>query len=268
MIAVLLLLAQMSAPHGGNTRCAACHSTEGWQRVRFDHARAGFPLAGAHQRAACRTCHGSDFAASLPTTCIGCHEDVHAGDRGQRCASCHDENGWATTFTADAHRATNFPLTGRHALLPCTECHQETRDRVFTRSTKDCVGCHAADYARTAGLAIDHAAAGFPQTCRTCHDVWRWQGARFGRHDGCFQISGGPHRGIACFDCHTSLRGFATDGTCSTNTASCTRCHTCDRMDPRHQQAPVSGYQCKDRKCYECHRFSFATGLKQPRRPR
>jgi hypothetical protein len=266
MIAMLLLLAQMAAPHGGGTRCAACHTAEGWQRVHFDHTRTEFPLAGAHQVALCRSCHGSDFAKALPTTCVGCHEDPHSGDRGGACQGCHDERSWLPLFDANAHRRTNFPLTGRHALLPCTECHQERRDRVFTRSAKQCIDCHAADYARTAGTSINHIAAGFPQTCRTCHDPWRWRGAQIPQHDRCFQLSAGPHAGISCLDCHSSLGKIAFAGTCATNTANCVRCHTCDRTDPRH--ASVAGYQCRDRKCYECHRFSAGLGTRPGRRTR
>ena len=263
MIAALLLLAQLTAPHAGDTRCAACHTPEGWQRVRFDHTRTGFPLAGVHREATCKACHAGDFAKAQPTACIGCHEDAHAGERGGRCAACHDEKSWAPLFTADAHRRTNFPLTGRHALIPCLECHQETRDRAFTRSTKDCIGCHAADYARTAGTSIDHAAAGFPQTCRTCHEGWRWRSARLPQHDRCFQVGAGPHAGISCLDCHTALRAATTDGSCATNTASCQRCHACDKVTPKHAQ--VGGFQCKDRKCYECHRFTFETPGLRPR---
>lgn len=264
---VLLAILALASPHGGDTKCAACHTTGDWHKARFEHARTGFALAGAHQRAACKSCHTVDFSQPLPTACIACHQDVHSGDRGPRCASCHDVQGWAPLFNADAHRRTNFPLTGRHALIPCLECHQETRDRTFTRSTKECIGCHAADFARTAGGAIDHVAAGFPQTCRTCHDAVRWQPARFAQHDNCFQLSAGKHAGISCLACHTSLRGAVADGTCGTNTASCQRCHQCGDITPKHQA--VNGFQCKDRKCYECHRFTFdALGLRPPKRPR
>jgi hypothetical protein len=269
MIALVALLAQLLAPHAaGETKCAACHTAEGWQKVRFDHARTGFALAGAHQQAACRACHGGDFATAQPTSCSGCHQDPHAGDRGPSCAGCHDERSWAPLFTADAHRRTNFPLTGRHALLPCTECHQETRDRTFTRSTKACFDCHSADYARTAGGAVDHAAANFPQTCRACHDPFHWKPARFAQHDHCFQLSVGKHAGIACLDCHSSLAGARPDGTCSTGTAKCQRCHACADVTPKHP--PNIGFQCADLKCYQCHRFSFDApgGVRPTRRVR
>ena len=63
-----------------------------------------------------------------------------------------------------------------------------------------------------------------------------------------------------CPACHTTLAGFVATGACATNTASCTRCHFCPTMQQRHQQ--VAGFQCKDRKCYECHQFTPAAALR------
>jgi hypothetical protein len=67
---------------------------------------------------------------------------------------------------------------------------------------------------------------------------------------------GTVHANITCFGCHTSLAGARLTGACATHTAACTACHThtCDRTDAQHVTVP--GYQCKDQKCYECHRFS------------
>ena len=246
------------------TRCEACHSSAGWRPVAFDHSRTGFPLEGRHVSASCRACHGSstDFRAPVATSCGACHRDVHTGEFGNRCASCHDASGWATLFGPDAHRATNFPLTGRHAAIPCEECHQNQRDRRFTRAAADCFACHQTDYARTAGTSLDHARAGFGIDCKSCHFPTRFKGARFAGHDACFQLSAGPHAGIGCLDCHTTLTSFATPGTCSTNTADCMRCHACSHETQTH--ARVAGFQCSNRKCYECHTFTPATGLRPP----
>jgi hypothetical protein len=41
------------------------------------------------------------------------------------------------------------------------------------------------------------------------------------------------------------------------------RCHACGAMTTRH--TAVGGFQCKDRKCYECHQFTATTGLAPPR---
>ena len=93
-----------------------------------------------------------------------------------------------------------------------------------------------------------------------CHFPSRFQGASFPAHEACFQISTGAHARIGCLDCHTSLSSATGNGSCSTNTASCQRCHACGAVTPRH--ARVDGFQCKDRKCYECHQFTVTGGAR------
>jgi len=249
---------RVSPQHAGETRCEKCHTTEAWDDVSFAHERTGFPLRGRHARAGCKGCHPASFQAPVPRSCEACHRDVHAGQLGARCQGCHEETSWRSRFDADAHRRSNFPLTGRHAFLPCEECHGDRRDRGFARATKTCLDCHDADYQRTRGSALDHVAAGFPADCRNCHRPWRWSGAFFATHERCFPIASGAHAGIRCLNCHTSLQGIASPGTCSTLTAACTRCHTSASTTPRHGGVP--GYQWTDRKCYECHAFGRATG--------
>lgn len=250
-----------------DTRCEACHSSGGWWPVSFDHSRTGFPLEGRHLDATCKSCHRSpDFRGPVATSCASCHKDVHAAEFGNHCETCHDARGWESRFGPDAHRMTNFPLTGRHAAIPCEECHLEQRDRRFTRATRDCFGCHQADYARTAGTTVDHVRAGFGTDCQSCHFPTRFKGARFAAHDTCFQINAGPHAGIPCFDCHTSLANAQVTGACVTNTADCMRCHACATVTPKH--ANVGGFQCKDRKCYECHTFTLQGGLRAPAAPK
>lgn len=248
----------LTPPHSlpsGETRCALCHTTTSWDDVRFAHDRTGFPLHGAHAKVTCRSCHPGGFAKPVPDRCAGCHRDVHAGEFGLHCEGCHDESSWRTNFTADAHRRTNFPLTGRHAMLPCVECHPNARDRSFARGALECAACHLADYQATAMSSLDHAAVGFPTSCQQCHLPWRWSPATFPQHDRCFTISHGPHSGIRCLACHASVTGLQLNGQCAANNVSCTTCHVheCARTDAIHARVP--GYQCKDRKCYECHRF-------------
>jgi hypothetical protein len=236
------------------TRCSACHVVAGWSSVRFNHDPTGFPLRGQHQQVKCRDCHSHDFTVRVADTCSGCHRDRHSGEFGVRCESCHDEQSWRPLLQASAHRRTGFPLTGKHGLIPCQECHGNMRDRTFTRAPLPCIGCHRADYDRTRLTSLDHAAARFPTDCQSCHDTRTFSGANFQGHDACFRISAGAHRGIPCLKCHTSLTSFAASGACNTATASCTGCHTheCARTDRQHQE--VMGYECRDRKCYECHR--------------
>jgi hypothetical protein len=263
-----------TSAHGlGDTKCSSCHTTSGWQPVSFDHAQTGFILKGKHQKAGCFGCHTKNLSEPVPLACAGCHQDQHRGEFGARCAGCHDEESWKTNFTADAHRSTGFPLVGRHALISCEECHTSKRDRSFSRAgAAACYSCHQADYQAAAGRSIDHVAFGFATECRQCHTPSSFQPARFPDHDVCFQISGGPHAGIACLACHSSLHAASTPGSCNTNTAACTSCHTHDkaRTDAIHAQPwqgnpSVPGYQYADRKCYECHRFNSRGFTAPPR---
>ena len=263
LCAAMLLAAQARAdtaaarpargPPRTDTSCATCHTTGNWSKVSFDHARTGFLLNGAHAKVACSSCHGSDLSRSLGRTCAACHADAHGGEFGTRCSSCHEEQNWKPLFDVDAHRRTNFPLTGRHALLPCQECHLDRRDRVFTRATVDCVGCHRPAYDRTGGASIGHAQAGFSTSCRDCHQPWAWTLARFPQHEGCFQISSGKHAGIRCQSCHVSAIPTRITGTCSTGSAACTHCHDAGSTGPVHKG--IDGYQWTDAKCYSCHKF-------------
>lgn len=244
------------------TRCAACHTAEGWDRVAFDHARTGFPLEGAHRTAACRGCHvATDFKAGVPRACGACHRDVHGGRLGARCADCHDAVAWGEpTFGPEAHRRTNFPLDGRHAVLPCEECHGDRRDRGFSRPTRTCAECHQADLAAGVAGPFTHEDWGFTGDCRRCHGAWDFGGALYPGHDACFPINSGNHSGVRCLRCHTSLNPSMQTGACadqatpSTGTADCYRCHGC--AEPGEHQ-DVSGWRCPDPSysldCWRCH---------------
>lgn len=241
-------------PHAGDTRCGLCHTTEGWGGARFPHEKTGFPLTGRHVGVSCKACHPAIFKEVSGRECAACHRDPHGGKSGRRCGTCHDAETWATTVTADAHRRTNFPLSGRHALIPCEECHGDRRDRAFARPTVECIGCHQGDFARTSAGAVDHVAWGFPTTCRDCHTPWRFAPAFFPAHEVCFPIAAGVHSGIRCLACHTTLAGATISGTCTTGTADCIRCHSCAT------HPAVAGFQCVDLKCYQCHRFGTVAG--------
>jgi hypothetical protein len=238
------------------TRCGACHTAEGWERVTFDHARTGFPLDGQHRQAECRGCHAeSDFKKLVPRACVACHRDVHAGRLGNRCQNCHDAVAWKEpTFGPEAHRRTNFPLDGRHAVLPCEECHGDRRDRGFSRPTRRCVDCHQADLSRAAAVGFDHSVFGSADECRQCHGAWSFTGAYLPGHDSCFPIRTGRHSGIRCMRCHTTMPVPMAITGCNSATAACTNCHSCAAYQGRH--SGVSGYSCSlgPEICYRCHK--------------
>jgi hypothetical protein len=247
--AALLLAAAPQAPQAhapADTKCSACHTPEGWGDVKFVHERTGFPLTGQHAQVACRKCHVVDFKEPLPRSCSACHRDVHGGYAGIQCATCHDTGSWKSQFDADAHRRTNFPLQGRHALLPCQQCHGDRRDRSFARPTVPCADCHQADLSNAAAKGVDH--SGFGNTCLGCHGFWRWSPATFSGHGACFPIDSGKHAGIPCLSCHVTLPVPLVIGSCTSQPyPSCIRCHPC----ASHPQ--VQSFVCSDQACYGCH---------------
>jgi hypothetical protein len=251
----------------GETRCAACHTTEDWKRVTFGHDRTGFPLTGRHREVTCSACHpGSDFARPVPKACAACHRDVHAQRLGQRCDRCHDTGTFKqASFGPGDHRKTAFPLDGRHAALPCDQCHGDRRDRDFARGVVRCGGCHQQDYDRTQAdpRLLNHVSAGFTTDCRGCHGTWRFSPATFAGHDVCFAIRTGPHAGIRCKDCHRVAIPVIPPGgvlTCSATPAGappadCKYCHhnyaDHPNVGPAYQNAATSNSAC-----YLCHPFS------------
>lgn len=72
-------------PHGDQftgRSCDSCHTSSAFDRLRFDHDRTRFPLDGAHQNAACQSCHKVETDPSgrsvvryrpLGTECRDCH---------------------------------------------------------------------------------------------------------------------------------------------------------------------------------------------------
>jgi hypothetical protein len=253
-----------SAEHSKEeTRCGACHTAEGWDRVTFDHARTGFPLDGQHRQAECRGCHAeSDFKRPVPRACVACHRDAHAGRLGSRCQNCHDAVAWKEpTFGPEAHRRTNFPLDGRHAVLPCEECHGDRRDRGFSRPTRRCVECHAADLLRAAAISLDHSVFGSAEECRRCHGAWSFGNAYLPGHDSCFPIRTGTHSGIRCARCHTSIPVPLTISGCNSGTAGCTRCHSCSDYQSRHGGVGSYSSQCSGPDgCWNCHKSGVGGG--------
>jgi hypothetical protein len=141
-------------PHAGQFEremtkddCTACHGPEARTfTIRpYDHAgRTGYPLTGAHAKAACDDCHReqrrepSDGARSglrtyrgTPTACGACHADVHRGqfkkNEKQDCQRCHNttEDWSADRFVHN--RDARFTLDGIHANLACGACHPAVR---------------------------------------------------------------------------------------------------------------------------------------------
>ena len=213
-------------PHQGQfgNDCAACHSTTAWKPASFDHALSNFPLTGAHQSVRCEACHANGVYKGTPSTCASCHtpDDPHQGQFGSDCAACHSTTAWKpATFD---HALSNFPLTGAHIGVECTQCHQ---NNVFRGTATQCSACHQDPQYHAALLGSD---------CAACHTTTAWRPASYN----------GPHTfpinhedANECRDCHPA----------SLSTWTCYTCHDQGEMTRKHQEENIIDFS----NCLECH---------------
>jgi hypothetical protein len=249
--------------------CSTCHTTAGWGSANFDHTTTGWPLTGYHLTTPCASCHVNNnyTLTSANTSCYGCHLDkwnstqtlggivpnhVAANFPSALCSTCHNTTAWYPgTFD---HATTGWPLTGAHQMPPaagskitaCTDCHVSNNYSLTSANTA-CYGCHQAAWLSTqtlGGSVPNHIAAGYPQTCDTCHTTTSWLGATF--NHTYFSI---PHHGSVCNDCHQVSANYAsfTCINCHTNTA-----HQQTQTNSIHQG--IGGYSYGPTTCYACHK--------------
>ncbi len=156
-------------PHKGNLGpdCQACHVTRNWKKVTFDHGQSAFPLLGMHAKAKCADCHKTSEYKKTPMTCISCHEDKHhQGRLGSECARCHNAVAWKL-YRFNHARDANYPLTGRHARIACTDCHAMPNPRTLELPV-DCIACHRAEDVHKGKFGAD---------CARCHRTSTWKRA-------------------------------------------------------------------------------------------
>jgi len=221
--------------------CESCHRVDAFAPSTFTrerHAGTAYPLDGRHAHVACASCHpkegGAAAAARLGAaaitlrrafaSCRDCHADAHAGQLAHRddkgnCESCHSAAGWTpSSFDSATHRATEFPLEGRHAATPCARCHGPERDglpavaaetagparRLFTFDTVACEACHADPHA---GRYAAGGAAPRDEGCVACHgvDSFRPSLIDVAAHARLGTPLEGAHRAVPCFLCHADL---------------------------------------------------------------
>jgi hypothetical protein len=239
-------------PHGKLAEeCAVCHSAEGWVPAhitsKFDHARKGFALAGAHATTACRSCHASLDFHGAARDCASCHKDVHHGELGVDCGRCHTPRSFIErSGMARAHQLTRFPLSGSHLTLDCEACHTPTvQGRLrFVNVSVQCVECHLPQY--QAAKSPDHASGRFPQDCSQCHATTVWANARFNHDAAGFPLTG-AHRAVTCAQCHTGT---------SASTA-CVSCHQQDYNGATNPGHTAAGFATT---CQTCHTTTGWTG--------
>ncbi len=229
--------------------CAQCHAATLWDRARFNHQTAGFPLTGAHRALACDQCHQNQRFTGTAATCVGCHQadydgttsPAHAASQfSTDCSACHTTVAWSPA--AFDHARAGFPLTGAHRTAACSACHG---DGVYRGKATACYSCHQADYTRAANPP--HQASQFPTDCAACHTTAAWDGARFDHDTPYFPIYSGKHRGkwASCATCHTVPSDYSQ--------FTCFQCHEHSqiKMDDKHRGK--AGYRYDSRECLRCH---------------
>lgn len=242
LIPLLLVLGAQKGTGQDKAGGSAQAVKAGQEGTAESHDRTNFPLVGRHRTLGCRECHVNLVFEGTPTDCEVCHWQRRQDDRyslrlGTRCADCHTPQSWKKVDPAKWSHETDagFRLEGMHRTLDCEACHGSSG---FEPRSTDCYSCHESDYLGT--REPNHAEAGFPTSCPSCHNQLAWEDASF-NHAG-FVLQG-AHASAACSDCHKN-------GVYAGTSPACASCHLDDyngTTDPNHSS---SGFPLD---CTQCH---------------
>ncbi|HVN76844.1 MAG TPA: hypothetical protein VMT19_11040, partial [Thermoanaerobaculaceae bacterium] len=267
--------------------CVNCHTGATWATDKVDHSKTRYALLGRHQTVPCASCHRQPpMKVKLAfDRCAVCHADPHKGEFKQDCVACHTTAGFKSAPFDHAAR-TSFALTGRHAEIPCSDCHKGATVPVGTKVvatvefrglSKACASCHSDVHAGKLGTA-----------CESCHGSATFRVATF-VHPSDPELYGGQHARVACGKCHggegTTKTGITGKPAAqrvyrglSTACASChtdahlgqlgARCESCHSVDAAKFAAPgfshaATAFRLTGKhlttECAKCHRRETAT---------
>jgi hypothetical protein len=215
------LAAMRSAP------CGDCHpdhrgpngALTSLDESSFPHDVTGFTLNGHREMAnggrfTCGDCHPKGYGAFDQAICATCHAAIdaafmkqHEAAFGADCLPCHDGSGNAKVD----HSKFPFKLTGKHAGLPCNDCHAGAKSiQDFQKAPQDCYSCHAKD---------DKHNGSYGKQCDSCHNTAGWSGATFDH--SVFPVDHGSNQEKStCQTCHPSGTGTYTCFGCHAHTTS------------------------------------------------
>ena len=187
----------------------------------------------------CAKCHVTGKRDLDANKCLDCHQAVaqrvkekkglHASPKAlnKPCELCHKEHkgpeydlfAWQT-FGGQSkfnHDLSGFPLTGRHSVVECAQCHKQktaTGRPSFLIAPTSCQGCHKSPH----GELHDTLAS-----CDRCHDAKSWRPLdpmKFDHsRDSRFALEG-RHIGVPCSSCHPRSMFRLSNWS-----ADCTPCH-------------------------------------------
>jgi hypothetical protein len=200
--------------------CDSCHTTESWDKSKFDHKRDGnHELRGKHKEQKCSQCHssavlksgtkkpvvsGAEKSSKTARKCIACHsaDDSHLGRNGAKCESCHGEEKWSDS-DFDHKQASGYALFGKHQPLKCNSCHSAPIYEVALE--RSCYVCHKSD---------DVHKQESNNACEKCHNESGWgQKVKFDHDLTSFPLNG-LHTSVVCEECHVNQQYQNTHGDC------------------------------------------------------
>jgi hypothetical protein len=213
--------------------CEACHQEHQGADAdlrpldaqSFDHpAETGFPLGGAHAKAACSSCHKTRSYLGNKPDCQSCHAEPHRGTLGRDCAACHSPASAFRSASRAFHKIGLFPLEGKHLSVACSSCHW---NGVTKGTPTRCYDCH---WVRRQD---DRYRTQLGNQCENCHTTTSWAMVRW-NHAAATGTRLSPQHGIlGCGSCHK-------DQVLRANSVSCVSCHQQDyqrTMSPNHVAA-------------------------------
>lgn len=257
------------------TPCSSCHTERSWRKTRFaKRSHPGMVLRGAHARASCRKCHGVK-ANKQPAgkRCASCHKDPHRAKFGSGCAKCHSEYGWwkrkgtivkmgkstdeqrslAASIGISAqkvqavafHNKTRYPLTGKHVVVRCAECHRKRRGRRRYKRIKNlkfqrCTDCHKDPHRGSLSAK--------GRRCEQCHETRGFELVSFGQkeHAKTKMVLKDAHQSVPCASCHP--RSLPPKKRFARRHAKCNDCH----KDPHRGRFRLTKND-KPLACETCH---------------
>ena len=202
-------------PHNAQlgTACEQCHTAESFRVARYEHPRFPEFFGGRHAALKCDQCHRGPVQTrvyrNLSTECVTCHRDVHNGQL-PKCADCHTIDAAKFAPTRFDHTKTVFPLTGKHAAVPCAQCHPKgTSGAVYRGTATACAACHK-----------DPHQGQLDSACERCHTTDTFRVERYThRNPGTFFR--GKHATAPCSACHKRVGGAIR----FTGLGECVSCH-------------------------------------------
>jgi hypothetical protein len=245
-------------------KCIHCHkehpsaagSIINFDKDKFDHTAAVFPLEGKHKDVKCEKCHtrkasedggnpAGYYVGLRHASCLDCHKDVHKGGFGEKkCETCHSTAGWKGDDLKFAHdRDAKFKLEGKHRTVKCVKCHKAT-----TKDGSLYVASFKTKHASCADCHKDPHRGEIKRSCAACHTANDWRNTLTFDHgrDTDYRLEG-KHRSVKCVKCHRTgkkdglldVTSFRIDkyGLCApchkhkhkgTFIVTCDTCHTFD----------------------------------------